>query len=293
LEERKLISNFTKMNRKQIVLSLALVLAMGFLTGCGNKAEEAVPGDPLGVEVEEVSVEEGVSSEEPEANQVEEAQVLDPDKISLEVGNLASSYSGEVVPAEVDKDGMYGGTPLHVKFQFQRLIPEGGEDALGGKFLIEPSLDIYPIKETKDFFNKKVNKKVFSEVLDTNLNIINNGEPAKVGDFLPPNAAQDFWDKEKFLKTRTLKGVRGVTFYTQGLVVPSDGQIFYNFQGVTSDGEYCISFSWPLLLPEELNFSGQGGEEFSFEDLRNQSEDSYTPQLKDLDALVKSIKIEK
>jgi hypothetical protein len=244
---------------------------MGFLTGCGNKAEEAIPEDPLDADAKEVSVEEEVSSEEPEVNQVEEAQVLDPDKISLEVGDLASGYSGEVIPADkvAEGDPWFSGEPLRTEFDFDFKVPEGldFENTVAEK----PYLKIYQIEEARAFFEDN-SKEGTSKILESNLNLIMKGEPVKVGKLPSPNATQASWKEGEFLETKTLKGIRGVTLYAQEAFDPVDGEIFYTFQGVTQDGEYYITFCWPLLLP---------------------TENGYTPQLKDLDALVKSIKIEK
>ncbi len=119
------------------------------------------------------------------------------------------------------------------------------------------------------------------------------------------------------LSSKHLQGIRAVTFKTQTLPLISNGALTYEFRGVTTDGRYFVQAWIPVSLPF-LPDSGDPGQEnqphfavplpeltTSDEDVLFEileaynaevavfvhaaSEDTFTPDLAAIDALIQSI----
>jgi hypothetical protein len=126
--------------------------------------------------------------------------------------------------------------------------------------------------------------------------------------FLPwINAAQVFCSQPKVIEFPGGRGIRYLTYYSQGMSPIVDQQVFYTFQGLTNDGQFYISAAFPLQtgifptvppacpkcsdpnfnpLPEwQATFTEQLGQ------LNVQPEDEFTPSLKALDDLIESVRI--
>jgi hypothetical protein len=97
--------------------------------------------------------------------------------------------------------------------------------------------------------------------------------------------------------------VRFLTQLTQGMTLINNTELFYTFQGMTSEGNYYIAAILPVSNPELPTDSNVSGEQTNaMDDYRNylsnaitllneQPADAYTPDLNILDALIRSIEI--
>ena len=125
--------------------------------------------------------------------------------------------------------------------------------------------------------------------------------------FLPLfNAAQAFYAQAQVQPFGSGSGVRFLTEFAQYYVPVNNTDLFYTFQGLTSDGQYWVTAILPInlaMLPASADPLPGG---MSFEDFANnystyindmvnqlnaQAPGNYTPTLTALDALVSSITI--
>ena len=125
--------------------------------------------------------------------------------------------------------------------------------------------------------------------------------------FLPLfNAAQAFYSKGALRSFVSGEGVRFLTEYAQYYVPVNNHDLFYTFQGLTTDGQYWVSAILPINhpgLPENADNPPDGltweafsaGYETYILDkvtwLNGRPPESFTPTLLALDALVTSITI--
>jgi hypothetical protein len=104
------------------------------------------------------------------------------------------------------------------------------------------------------------------------------------------------------------KGIRYLSYYSQGPSPVLDGRIFYTFQGLTNDGKFYVSALFPVhtgIFPEEAlpcsacadpndnpipEWTTLLGTQIT--QLNAQPGNGFTPSLAALDEVVKSIRIE-
>ncbi len=107
----------------------------------------------------------------------------------------------------------------------------------------------------------------------------------------------------QFLDLKNGNGVRFLTQLTQGVTVINNSELFYTFQGLTSDGKYYIAAILPVSNPElPANSTAGVGQVNPMDDYRvylsntisllnEQPATAYSPDLNNLDALIRSIEI--
>jgi len=153
---------------------------------------------------------------------------------------LPVTPSGVIVPAQpTNEAGMsYGIWPQHRQFSFSGY-------PLSGKFF-EPIMRVYPVAEyaaLQDFVNQQV----------TALQTLTASQPAQVEESLPflptLGAAQVFHVNMQYLNFQNGAGVRFLTEYAQYSAPYNNHDLFYAFQGLTSDGKYWVSAMFPINHP--------------------------------------------
>lgn len=122
------------------------------------------------------------------------------------------------------------------------------------------------------------------------------------------NAAQVFYAQPKYVNFHSGQGVRYLTQYSQAVVPINNQEIFYTFQGLTSDGQWYVAALLPVasgLLPATGALSQEQLAAWGSADAYNQyvgeivgklntaPPGDFTPNLDLLDALVQSIQIDK
>jgi hypothetical protein len=121
--------------------------------------------------------------------------------------------------------------------------------------------------------------------------------------FLPLiNSTQAMHAKVRYLAFKSGEGVRFLTELDQGPVLINNYELIYTFQGLTEDGEYYVAAILPVNhpdLPDGVNVDEQlATDDFrgyiarTVEMLDRASAEVFTPDLRDLDALIQSIEIE-
>jgi hypothetical protein len=206
---------------------------------------------------------------------------------------LASGYDCKTVP-EVSGQG-FDVNPQYTELTFQGY-------PLSERFFT-PHIDVFPVQRFSELAPDAVNPDVASLQA-----LIGGGAVGEALPLLPIfNAAQLFHSQYKVLTFAGGSGVRFLTEYAQYAAPINNHDMFYSFQGLTSDGQYWISAIFPIsntILPENGDNppNGQSFEDFSnnypnyitdvTNQLNSQTAESFIPTLTALDALVASIHIQ-
>ncbi len=119
--------------------------------------------------------------------------------------------------------------------------------------------------------------------------------------FLPIfNAQQVLHTQLEYIDFMSGQGVRFLTQYDQGILPINNYELFYTFQGLTSDRKYYIAAILPVTNPElpddsqvdeSLMDDFQGYLSRMITLLNEQSASSFTPDLNTLDTMISSIEI--
>lgn len=120
------------------------------------------------------------------------------------------------------------------------------------------------------------------------------------------NAAQVFHSNMQYVNFQNGSGVRYLTLYAQYPAPINNKDLFYTFQGLTSDGRYYISAILPInqsSLPASAEAVSQADKEAQAKNstyypniastLSAQPTNGFTPDLSKLDALITSLSIGK
>jgi hypothetical protein len=130
----------------------------------------------------------------------------------------------------------------------------------------------------------------------------------EVGDAIPLlplyNSAQVIHPQVKFLDFQNGQGVRYLTQYNQGVTPINNNELFYTFQGLTSDGKYYVSAILPVNypgLPDDENVLPESPEQFVSEFSTYLAEiiktfdealsGTFTPDLAALDEMMMSLEV--
>jgi hypothetical protein len=206
---------------------------------------------------------------------------------------LASSYSCQIIPESAE--GM-------------EILPQYTELTLKGYLLSDkfftPSISIFPVQR----YTELLPDFIPGRLADLNA-LIGGGAPSDSAlPFLPIfNAAQTFHAKYQMFPFANGGGIRFLTLYAQSFAPVNNHDLFYTYQGLTSDGKYWVSAILPInhpILPANADNppAGQTWEQFGNNyppyiadmttQLNSQSAESYTPTFAMLDAFVTSITIQ-
>lgn len=222
--------------------------------------------------------------------------------LSLPSG-LASGISGSHVPrAEGDDVPQWGRTPGHTEITLEGYL-------LQGKFH-QARIYVYP---AMDYVMQ--NPSAFESIHRLN-NILY--DPSSVSsDQLPTvpffNAGQVFASNIQVISFQNGQGVRFLTEYAQYTAPVNNHELFYHFQGLTSDGEYYIIAILPVTVPVLADTSDAGAplppDGVPFPDITNPNADwtgyyngvsallngtsaeAFSPTLTKLDQLIQSMRV--
>jgi hypothetical protein len=205
---------------------------------------------------------------------------------------LASGYNCETIPESTDAMEV---TPQYTKITLQGYV-------LSDKFF-EANLSIFPVQRYTELQPENIPGMV------SDLQTLIGGGAA--GDTLPLlpifNAAQIFHAQYQAVPFVSGGGIRYITLYAQYFAPINNHDLFYAYQGLTSDGLYWVSAILPInnpILPVNGDNppGGLSWDEFSSNytpyltditsQLNSQTSNSFTPTLAALDALVGSITIQ-
>jgi hypothetical protein len=207
---------------------------------------------------------------------------------------LAGAINVETVPAMDTTDGPYWDVyPEHIKLSMV-------DYPLAGTFH-KPYILIYPV-------DAYIARSEFAATTITELADLLAAQPAAPEQipFLPFfNAAQIMRVDVQYLDFQNGSGVRFLTQYAQSFAVINSQELFYTFQGLTDDGDYYVTAVLPVgnpMLPAD-GTEIPGGDFQKFADgyqeymkgivemLSALPDETYTPSLAALDALIASLAV--
>lgn len=181
--------------------------------------------------------------------------------------NLATKVKCETVPESGGADGASFDTyPQYTKVTFVGY-------PLTGR-LMQPVISVFPVERYAE---------LLPDVVDPDVSalqaLIAGGAP---GDEDPPilpvqNARQLFLAQYAVLSFQNGSGVGCITQYAQAYVPINNHDLFFSFQGLTSDGKYWISIILPISHPSL--WETQGDPTNSIYATINDNPDAYYSQL--------------
>lgn len=163
----------------------------------------------------------------------------------------------------------------------------------------DPKILIYPIN---DFI--ALGENIEAIINDLEMLLIDQPPNPETIPFLPIyNAAQMMQAYVGYLDFRNGSGVRFITQYGQAAAPISNDSAIYSFMGLTNDGQYFLSATFPinheLFYPDGLTEPAEGWETFSENfmgyitnmesELAAQPPESFTPDIRLLDEMLASI----
>jgi len=227
-------------------------------------------------------------------------------RLTLEIpSGVANGASGlDVAPVTDDDSPYWEKTPGHLQ------VSLGDYYVLQGKFH-EPRIYVYPALEYALLVPGAF------ESMHRLRNVMNAPFAAGI-EQLPAapffNSAQIFASNIQTVSFQNGEGVRFLTEYAQYAAPVNNHELIYHFQGFTSDGEYYIIAILPVTVPVVAETSDAGavvpsggiaypriddanadfqGYYASVTDLLNAAPpDAFTPTLGQLDALIRSMRVE-
>jgi hypothetical protein len=219
-------------------------------------------------------------------------------RFTLPLG-VAKDAQSEVVPAVTDPNTAWWGlAPEHLQFTLTGYQVEDGR--------VKPQIFVYPADELA-----KVNPTAADQIqriknLTVGSTLTRDAMP--VVPFF--NAAQQMASHMQLIDFKNGHGVRFLTQYAQYPAPINNHDLFYHFQGLTSDGKYYVVAVLPVtssILAENekpespvpaggVPLPAGGGPDQAYYDAVTKAldamyEDSFNPSLFQLDGLIQSITI--
>lgn len=214
-------------------------------------------------------------------------------QLSLDTGNMASSFQSETVAAvSASKNAPYW-----------EILPEYTRVTLQGypisSHIMQPQIFIYPL-EALGMVNEEALQNI--ALLQS---LLQSPEEIATMPFLPLfNARQMMQSHIQYLDFRDGQGLRYLTWFSQGIIPVNNHELIYTYQGLTRDGKYYVSAVLPInhpSLPADGTITGHEPPEFTSDytaylmnvvaNLNPQASNTFSPNLTQLDAMMSSLEI--
>lgn len=216
---------------------------------------------------------------------------------------VATGADAKAVPAQTEAEAPpWDVAPEHIVFSFTGWSKEDTNN-------MRPTMMVFPAQEYADA------NPGAGQSLPALKELIANSSASLTVDSIPPvpyyNAAQTITAQSSRLDFQSGSGIRTVTFYAQfpGPIL-KDGQ-FYYYQGLTSDGQYYVIATLPIVSPLKSTADNPSADGPTYPDpstvanpsaydmyypammeiLDAASPDSFSPSLNQIDALIQSITV--
>jgi hypothetical protein len=309
-----------------VLLGLILLLVVAVLVT--DDPDTAEPPQPDGEEIEtpgpvetaagnQAAEENNATGEtnKPEENEANSASTgaatekktftVEPNPQNFNQGGISFVYPGALfgVPVLEQKKGsaeteMGGPYPDYKLVSFDSFF-------LSSSFF-SPYMLIYPAYDYRDMNDYA------SETIELMLTMLTDSQKitnAKELPYIPPvNAAQVFHSNVAVIEFKNGKGLRYITTYHQNYSPITNQELEYTFQGLTTDGRYFVSISFPAYhsgLPanyevfknsfkedaQELKNDYQGYVAKIARKLDQSAQNEFNPPLQVLDEMIKSMEI--
>lgn len=158
--------------------------------------------------------------------------------------------------------------------------------------LLQPQIFIYPVKDLS------TTNEGAGQVASSLKMLLQFPQEIANMPFLPlVNAVQVMHTHLQYLDFKSGKGLRYLTQFNQGIEPINNSELIYTYQGLTSDGKYYVA----AVLPVDGKITGQEPAEFTTDyrafianvaqALNVQADNTFTPDLTRLDAMLSSLEI--
>lgn len=229
---------------------------------------------------------------------------LAPENVSFDYRPVAEVAKGRVRPATPISPGpgAGGAMPAHLRFNFD------DEELSDWFWPRERQLLIYPVEGYQAILDEIGGEYLTKRISALETMITEQPETIEreipMLPFVP--AAQVFRAQKDYLTFKNGAGVRFLTMYSQGPSPVTNEAVFYTFQGLTSDGQYYVSFVYPVsssLLPdtfedtpaaEDFDAFMEGYDSYldeTSQSLNQATGSEFTPDLTTLDELVQTLQV--
>jgi hypothetical protein len=235
-----------------------------------------------------------IATQPPAATQAPAAATCSSATFTLDP-SIAASTNGVIIPQPTqDPNGTpWAILPQYVTYSFNGYPLQGT--------LLTPLIDIIPVASLNTF-----NPQLGQEATDLKSLLTAKQVAANANiPFLPPyEAAQVFHAQVSFLNFQNGSGVRFVTQYDQAYMPISNHEVFYTFQGLTSDGNCYVAILLPVSNPNLQANDTIPGDYTTFNNnfptyltsivnmLNSQAANTFTPHLDVLDQFVSSLTVQ-
>lgn len=208
--------------------------------------------------------------------------------VSFSYGELADSVDVKTMPYQPEEPGA---TPEYLRFILSGyILPDPYH---------KPSINVYPVEEYRlvsEFADQKMDKLI--ELLDTQ-----PPDPDGIVVVAFSNAAEFIGCQEAYVDFQNGRGIRYVTQWGQAGYPIGYPHLFYDYQGLTEDGQYYINVIMPVDHPslpdtesvtmdQEFYNNYLTYAEETEAQLDLESPESFFPSLLELDAVVETILVE-
>jgi len=212
---------------------------------------------------------------------------------SVDTGSLANGFQTETVAA----------VPASDDAPYWEVMPEYTRVSLQGypiiSQFIQPQIFIYPVDDLE-----KANEGA-GNMVTTLQSLIQSPQEIPNMPFLPLfNKIQVMHAHIQYLDFNNGQGLRYLAEFSQGIVPINNNELMYTYQGLTNDGKYYVAAVLPVnhpSLPTDGTVTGNEPSEFTSDfptylanvvnDLNTQAANTFTPDLTQLDAMMRSLEI--
>lgn len=311
---------------KAVSAAMFVCLISAALASCGVTAQGTPSGatetaSPVATPSETMlpsPTETATATETPEATATETtepAQNLEEVDFQNVHFDYDSSVLGSATPREVPEERpenapAFAMTPKHIEVGFPDFPVT--ENTFG------PAVRVYRMSDYQALAPELVDREVkYLKILlesrpDLSIvfplsGVLQGGEPDQGYGPNPPflplvNAASDMRVKMEYIDFQNGNGIRYVTHFGQGPSPIEKEGVFYTYQGLTNDGQYWVSATFPVGSSAAYPVPPTGGEN-NLDQIQSFNRDvaamfdqldpqSYIPSLVDLDNLIRSIRVD-
>jgi hypothetical protein len=207
--------------------------------------------------------------------------------VSLDAAGLAKTTRVDVVkksPNHSDEPPFMNGEPEHLRVTFDNDKLNDYTDYLQRQLLV------YPVQTYGALFHGK-EKVAFDKVISQLKTTIatKSDKGLKQIPMLPSaDAAEVFHNHVQYLPFKQGSGIAFLTCYMQEQDPVKNGDFFYTYQGLTSDGKYFVSFLCPVKAPK---LAASSSLKKSVENLNKLSATDFEPSLDAVNHAIQSISL--
>lgn len=163
----------------------------------------------------------------------------------------------------------------------------------------QPVISIFPVSE---YISVDANANERITALNQMLRDRNAGNLSHLPFFPGWNAAQIMASRVEFINFKNGSGIRYITQYGQDIFPINNHDMFYTFQGLTSDNAFLVTAIMPISNPvlpdpetvmqsQDFTSNYQKYLEDTIALINSQTPESFTPNLNALDALFSSLQV--